>query len=626
MSTPPVAPPADGKAVRSDLRNLEKVRGIFASLAKFVNAQAIYQTNNPHFIKTAQAFDQSFRSYFETEAELVLTVSQYQLLWREQIVYDIGCNTESIAFLLYKDGIGEISIQAAVGRSELEQFTGILKGALYNPSAQFDTASALWQAEFPNIFYRVLDEQTDGAGGDGDGSGNMNREQPLRANDHQDLALVEDNVRHRSDAALVTLGAYFDALVEDEYPSVDTPTREAQLQRAIAAHVEHHAQELERWNAAPRSGHEGDELIAFLRVMLDFTQTRITRAVTRDVQDTIERLTHYIRDEGNIATLTATLELMGEADVASLDPGFATLLDRVEHDFTEPDYLTALARGLRSGNTPEELLRYLSLAGENAITGLCELLARTSDEAIHEKCCDVLYNVAGNDLLGIIDRLDVSNPLIAGDVVRLLGRSPSGAIPAVVQRILSSQDSAIRRCAIDYLVQNGSDEAARLVVGLFKDANQGVRVRTFAALERLRHPLVVNELTSLCFAEQSVLKNPEELEFMFRALGKVAGVTVLPRLRQTVEKKHLLPSAKARSKRDKILALTALRYIPGEEARNLIEKLSQDSDQLVKTKAQHVLKSLKQGLGSDLYDRLDSPSPSPETSPGKLPGTSKETS
>ncbi len=609
MNTTPVAPPADAShAVRNDLRSLDKVRGIFASLAKFVTAQAIYQANNPHFIKTAQAFEQSFRAYFETEGELVLTVSQYQLHWREQIVYDVGCNTESLAFLLYKDGIGEISIQAAVGRAELEQFTGILKGALYNPSAQFDTASALWQAEFPNIFYRVLDEQTDIGSGDGDGSGSMNREQPLRANDHHDL-VAKHVSRQRTDDALDTLGAHFDALIEQEHAGAGPAERESRLQQAIAAYVELDPHELDGWSVAPRAGAGGDELMAFLRVMLEFTRTRCTASVTRDVQDTIERVTHYIRDEGNIAALTATLELMGEADVATLDPGFVALLDRVEHDFTEPAYLVSLASGLRAGNTPQDLLRYLSLTGENGVAGLCELLARTSDEAIHEKACDVLQSVAGDGLVAIVDRLDVSNPLLAADAIRLLNRSNSPGIPAVVQRILTSPDPGIRRCAIDYLAQQGSDEAVRLLCGLFKDENQGVRVRTFASLDRLRNPLIVNELTSLCFAEQTLLKNSEELEFMFRALGKVAGIAVLPRLRQIVEKKHLLSSGKARSKRDKILALTALRYIPGEEARGVIEKLSQDGDQLVKTKALHVLKAQKQGLGSDVYDRVAPPRP-----------------
>src|SRR5689334_8454533 len=115
MSTHAFAPTRDEQAsTRTDLRNLDKVRGIFASLAKFVGAQAIYQSNNPNLVKFARAFEDAFRSYFEDEAELLLTVSQYQLLWREQVVYDIGPNTESIAFLLYKDGVGELCVLRSV--------------------------------------------------------------------------------------------------------------------------------------------------------------------------------------------------------------------------------------------------------------------------------------------------------------------------------------------------------------------------------------------------------------------------------------------------------------------------------------------------------------------------------
>src|SRR5690349_24985347 len=65
MSSHVAAPTRDGPApVRTDLRSLDKVRGIFASLAKFVGAQAIYQSNNPNLVKFARAFEESFRSYF----------------------------------------------------------------------------------------------------------------------------------------------------------------------------------------------------------------------------------------------------------------------------------------------------------------------------------------------------------------------------------------------------------------------------------------------------------------------------------------------------------------------------------------------------------------------------------
>ena len=513
MTTHPVAPPVDGShAVRQDLRSLEKVRGIFASLAKFVNAQAIYQTNNPSYIKTAQGFEQSFRSYFETEAELLLTVSQYQLHWREQVVYDIGCNTESIAFLLYKDGIGEISIQAAVGRAELERFTGILKGALYNPSAQFDTASALWQAEFPNIFYRVLDEQTDHGSGDGDGTGNTNREQPLRANDHQDLVAGESSPRQRSDSGLDTLGAYFNAAVDREHPGLDAMAREscvATNPRRSRGAAPARAGWVDRFSAC---GHEGDELIAFLRVMLEFTSLRCAPSVARDVHDTIERLAHFIRDEGDIAALNATLELTGGVDAAALEPGFAALLERIEDDLTHPGYLLSLARGLRGGNTPEDLLRYLSLAGENAVAGLCELLARTSDDAIHEKGCDILHGIAGDNLLTIVEQLDVSNPLLRRRRPPPEPVGTRGSIPAVVQRILAStgsRDSTLRHRLPG---QQGSDEAARLLCGLFKDGNQAVRIRAFALTGRAQASAHRERTDVVVLRRADMLKSSEELE------------------------------------------------------------------------------------------------------------------
>jgi len=90
---------------------------------------------------------------------------------------------------------------------------------------------------------------------------------------------------------------------------------------------------------------------------------------------------------------------------------------------------------------------------------------------------------------------------------------------------------------------------------------------------------------------------------MFRALGKVSGGAALPRLRQMVEKKHYLPSGRARSKREKLVAISALRHIPGEEARSVIERLCADGDHLVRTKAQHVLKR-GVGAGSDVYDQV----------------------
>ena len=593
MSMQTTAPSrSDHPVARPDLRNLEKVRGIFVSLGKFVRAQAIYQSNNPNLINSARAFEEAFRFYFENETELLLTVEQYQLIWREQVVYDIGCSTESIAFLLYKDGIGEISIHPSVKKDELEHFVGILKNALYNPSAQFDTATALWRAEFPNIFYRVLDEHNDGAEGEGDGSGSSHKEQPLHANDHQDMTAADSArgaLRH-SDSSLETLGTYLQALVDQDGGGASPAQKERHLQRVLNDHFSIDSEALARWMTATRAEQDSDEMNAFLRIMVDFTRMHSAPPIVRDVTDIIERLVHYIRDEGQVSTLIATLELQAGLDPEALEPCFASLPERIEEELTDGGYLLSLAKSSRESNSPQDVLRYLNLAGEKAVPAVGELLARSTDPLIHEQGCEVLIDIAGADILRIIEELDVGNPYLAQDVVYLLSHSTLTLIPPVIRRIVSASDPSIRRCSIEYLVRLGTDEAAELLSTLLRDPNQTIRVKTLDAVVAFRHPQIVDDVAALSFSEEAVLKNSDELEHLFRALGKLAGERALPRLRQTIEKKHYLPVGKSRSKRDKLLAITALRYIPGGEAHGMLEKLSRDADSLVKTKALHVLK------------------------------------
>jgi len=54
-----------------------------------------------------------------------------------------------------------------------------------------------------------------------------------------------------------------------------------------------------------------------------------------------------------------------------------------------------------------------------------------------------------------------------------------------------------------------------------------------------------------------------------------------------VEKKQLFTVQKSRLRRDKLLAIAALRYVPGPDAQRLLDVLGADADTLVRTKAAH---------------------------------------
>jgi len=180
--------PRERESAGADPRRLEKVRSIFVSLAKYLNAKTIYAGNSPIVGKFGDAFRQALHVFFRDEKELSLTIEQYQIKWRGETVYDNREKKESLAFLLYKDGVGEIIFQAGVNPDELEKFVDLIRNEICCPSPHLDIVGKLWQSEFANISYRVFDECADGTPGEGRGPGSDSSEQQLRVNDHPNAA------------------------------------------------------------------------------------------------------------------------------------------------------------------------------------------------------------------------------------------------------------------------------------------------------------------------------------------------------------------------------------------------------------------------------------------------------
>lgn len=589
-NSPSAAP--DSKPNRKDLKSLERVRGIIVSFQKFINAKTIYAENNPTVTKFAEACYQSFRTYFEKEKELLLTIEQYRIRWNDEIVYENCDKAESLAFLLYKDGVGELIFQSSVKPGELNRLADIIKNELYSPSSHLDMVGKLWQAEFGSIYYRVFDEFTDGTEGDGSGSGTESRDKPLQADDHRDLPPGGEATREAAGKRLVPLGIYLNDLIERSYPGATADEREGHFQDVLHSLFTINVEEFNPWHETFNTLNNRDKLLWFLDVMLDFAQTHYTPSTVRDITDIIERLVRYIIDEANISTLIALLRMQKKmARTRAFSTEFERIPQRIEHELTNTPFLLALGRVTnRSRDAVKEVLQYFHCVGASAVPGVCELLATIKDTALHQEACDTLLEIAPDGIMQIIDSLNLDNPYEARDAVYLLYHVPSEGIPPVIRKLLASPDIQVRQDVIDYLAHNGSEDAARLLVSLLDDEAVVIRTKTLAAVESFPNPLVVDKVISMCSPERMEGRQPDELERLFRTFGKLAGERGLPQIKRLAGGKRWVPFGKNKIRQNKMLAITALRYIPGRRSRELLEELAGSHDNLVKSKAQHALK------------------------------------
>jgi hypothetical protein len=585
------------EAVAVDPRRLEKVRAIFTSLAKYINAKTIYTANNPNVANFARAFNEAFRSFFADEKVLVLTIEQHRITWHGEVIYGNNKKTESIAFLLFKDGVGEISFHAPVTPDELEQFVDLLRDEIYNPSVHLDIVSRLWQAEFKNISYRVFDETADAASGQGKGSGGESREEPTRANDHRELPGEGERVAQgnaRTDEPIESLGAYFAGMVERTHRGAGTHEKEKRLQSILESFYTVSAEELEPWREELASAGEGNRLLQFLEIMIDFTTRRNAPSAARDVRDIIDRLLRYVVEESDIPTLIGLLDVQRNAagGRAPVDD-FESLPGRIEDQLHDEAFMISL--GKAGGRPPEDvraLLRFFTLIGMDAVPGVRELLANVTDPALHGETCDTLIAIAGDDAMGIVGGFDLDDPQRARDAVYVARRSGLREVPPVIKKLVAFPEPRVRMDVIEYVADLRTDEAAALLCELLDDDDVNVRMRAFAAAGEFRHQAIVDKVAALCFAKDFAEGDSEELEHMFRAVGKLAGENALPSIKRMINGRGWFPSARSRGRQNKLLAATALRYVPGAESLKLLNRLASDRDNLVRTKALYVLKQL----------------------------------
>jgi len=591
-------PPAsirDHRSAEADPRRVEQVRAIFAALSKYLNAKTIYADNSPMVGSFGEAFRRALRDCLKAEKQLSLSIEQYQIKWHGEIVYDNREKKDSLAFLLYKDGVGEITFNEAVKPDELEQFVELVKGEICSSSPNLDIVSRLWQAEFTEITYRVFDECADGKSGSGRGSGSDTGEQQLRVNDHPNLQ--EEERRGRGNSAPIersneTLGQHLRALIERDHPGAGAPERERHLQQLLESLFTMRPEELASWHQRAAGFHDKNKLLWLLSALLEFTRLQRPAPVVQDVIDIIDRLVRSIAEDADIPTLVALLELLKktEADDGEPAPGFETLPQRIRRELTSTSFLLALGKKVgRSRTDTKEILAYFRSIGTNAVPALRDILASSTDPSIHAEACDALVAIAREYITPIIEDLKPDNPLEAQDAIRLLRRCATGEVPPVIEKYLASPLPQARAGAAGYLAQVGTDEAAQFLCRLLADGDADVRIDTLAAIEELRIPSLAARVTSMCFEEDLSAKSMKELERLFRTAGKIAGESILPRIRSMAASRGFFRKAGSRARQNKLLAVTALRCIPGQESRDTLDKLARDRDKLVRSMAQRAL-------------------------------------
>lgn len=490
--TLPFAPDALADSAASDALRAE-VREVVRGLGRALRAYLLYEGTGPSLERFMEALQGRVAALWERTGHLTLAVDEHDLLWEGGTVYEAADDrSEDLAFLLFKDGIREITLFAGFEESELAVLVDLLARVHRVRSDEEDLLTLFWDRDWAHFRYRYVEPLNEGV--------------QLPAASGGVVGPVAPPREEEPEAALTTISRddfrealYF--LDEDELRILEGEMR---LEAAR-----------DLW---------GDVLNALLDRLQDGAAERQAQVVTI--------LTDLL------PTLLAARRLDTSAYILGELVGLATSPERPLGP-GPMRALRALFEQLGQPQTVQELIRIVEEAGEGVSeASLGALFAYFPPDALASllRAAETVQAPgarravqAAAERLGaqshdhLIRLLADEEAAVAGGAARLLARLRVTAAAGEVGKLLRRPQVALRVAAVEALQELRAPSAAGALEGALEDAEREVRVAAARALAEIGFTPARSTLEAALDSKRLREADLTERIAFFEAYGVLAG-------------------------------------------------------------------------------------------------------
>jgi hypothetical protein len=573
------------------------VERVLKAMAKLVGGRKIYADNNPRLAQFRDELATSLREFFALEDELVLTIDQFVIHWQEQVVYENQRRDESLAFILFKDGIGELTISPAAIGAETDSLVRILADELHHVSNDEDVVTRFWNADFQHITYRVLDDYLEP-------ERDATAEQPPgieeTADHHELLPSLNDKGRviiHRSDS-LVSLDLLLREVARRHHPNVGEDEAELAYQRLLRSTFSAPADEMELYRHELDQERADDGIAAFFESVHVFLLMADNPTGVRDISSVMERLMDFAIAERRPATLLRLVRCLREFEARTDLPDLTRRIsEKLLSRIGNPELVGSLLDGLAEADaSADAVIAYAVAAGDVAIEPLVRALHRGLPPPIHRRICDALIAISPEKASAAIDRLDVDQPEVAVDAVYLARSLKLDALSPRLRELVFYPDARVKLEMLGWIASHDDADTTNLLLASLSDLDRRVRMRVLEALCERRDARVRERLTEMAFSKELGELHADEQEAVFKTLGCVGDTGTVVQLRAMVEKRRLLPIGKGPDL--KLLSIRALERMHDASAVELLTRLCDDPSEAVKIRAQRARQTLTTAMAA----------------------------
>jgi len=491
-----------GETAADTASGARDVHELLVLLAKAQKSLRLYQGTSPVVDRLESDLFSRLVDRLEADGPLNLSIREFQILHDEQVVYDNRDRNDSLAFLLFRDGVRRLSFHPGIQPGELHGLLDSLSRVAVAGSQQDDIVTLLWEQDFTAIRYFAVEELSS------EGQGPR----------------LEQQLASRSTGAQAAEGAPGAVSVTDlEQPLSQLPVSECRLSDQEVAALR---SELTREGEGPfwaRAVELGVELM-------------LLETAAADRQNLITCLLGIVDQHqaaGDVVAVAAVPEhVSGLASVF----GDARELPQVEAQLmqalAEPARLSRFLElaGSSRDLSPAELTAYVARLGNAALETSVAWLELMPNPTLRRALAQAVVAMGSRGAARLVPRLvggAEADALDAGflrEAHFVLTQLPAADVLPQIPMLLASGHTEVRREAARLLGRFREDAAETLCLELLADADPQVRGPALDTLVRherrdLAHAVLERATASSEFDGWDA----QEKRRLFLGVAKLAG-------------------------------------------------------------------------------------------------------
>lgn len=493
----------------------------FRFLDKVMRAHQLYMANNPAYVRSLDAARSGFRSLFGQVDGIALTVTETALLWQGVVVHEMPQITgDSLPWLLYKDGVRELSLYRGFEGAELVGFLRCLAAARRAKPEDDDLLTLLWEQDFEHLRYQYIET--------------FDQAPPLVPGDEPGIWSVRPAGAPTLESAIGTL--------RDGRPAVSPGPRASTVLRAVdegGAPDAFLPAEMEYLRSESQRESELDVRRAVLAALFDIFEEQVDATVRGEAVEAIESLCVHFIDRGQFGAVTYAVRevlLVLERAPDLSDPD-RRVLGRLAERMSTQETLARMLDVLEDAEvlpTEDDLVDLFSYLKVGAIATLLDFTARTRNSTLRSTVAVVIERLAISHTADLVRLVADPRPAVAIEAARLAGRlGVTSAVAPLAGVVQSGAEPEVRVAALGALTAIGTTDAMAALEPLIGDPVRELRIPAIKTLTAGRVTTVRSRVAALIRGKGIRDLDRSERLALFELFGSVCddeGVAELERM------------------------------------------------------------------------------------------------